>query len=54
MEIRRPQDHGKSSTYFEGEVKDKSGNYAKGKVSKEAGDDGYDCEVKAGKEKKNK
>ncbi len=48
------KDHGKSSAYFEGEVKDKNGNYAKGKVSKENGDDGYDCEVKAGKEKKKK
>lgn len=46
------KDHGKSSFYFEGEVKDKDGNYAKGKVSKEKGDDGYDCEVRAGKEKK--
>lgn len=48
------KDHGKSSGYVEGEVKDKHGNYAKGKVSKESGDDGYDCEVKGGKEKKNK
>lgn len=48
------KDHGKSSSYFEGEVKDKNGNYAKGRVSKEKGDDGYDCEVKAGKEKKKK
>ncbi len=47
-------DHGKSSTYLEGEVKDKNGNYAQGKVSKEKGDAGYDCEVKAGKEKKKK
>lgn len=48
------KDHGKSSSYLEGEVKDKNGNYAKGKVSKEKGGDGYDCEVKAGKEKKKK
>ncbi|MBS0651705.1 MAG: hypothetical protein JSR93_11140 [Verrucomicrobia bacterium] len=48
------EDHGKSSAYVEGEVKDKDGTYAKGKISKENGDNGYDCEVKADKEKKNK
>lgn len=48
------KDHGKSSTYFEGEIKDKDGNYAKGRISKEREDDGYECDVKAGKEKKNK
>jgi hypothetical protein len=47
-------DHGKSSAYFQGEIKDKNGNYAQGKVSREKGEDGYDCELKAGKEKKKK
>lgn len=48
------KDHGKASAYFEGEVKDKDGNYAKGKISKEKGSDGYDCNVEGGKEKKKK
>ena len=48
------KDHGKFSGYIGGEVKDKNGNYAKGKISKEKGSDGYDCDVKAGKEKKKK
>lgn len=48
------KDHGKTSLYFEGEVKDKDGNYAKGRVSKEKESDGYDCGVEAGKEKKKK
>jgi hypothetical protein len=48
------KDHGKSSSYFEGEIKDRNGNYAKGKVSKEEDDDGYDCNIKAGREKRNR
>ncbi len=48
------KDHGKTSFYLKGEVKDKNGNYVKGKVSKEEGDDGYDCEMKAGKKKEMK
>lgn len=48
------KDHGKISGYVEGEVKDKNGNYAQGKVSKESDEDGYDCDVKAGKDKKKK
>jgi hypothetical protein len=46
------KDHGKISSEFGAEAKDKSGNYASAKVSKEKGDDGYDVEVNAGKEKK--
>lgn len=46
------KDHGKTSGYVEAEVKDKGGNYAKGKASKESGDDGYDYEIEAGKKKK--
>jgi hypothetical protein len=48
------KDHGKSSGYVEGQVKDKNGNYASGKVAKEEDDDGYSVDVKAGKEKKHK
>ena len=48
------KDHGKTSLYFEGEIKDKDGNYAKGRVSKEKESDGYDCRVEAGKEKTKK
>lgn len=48
------KDHGKTSLYFEGEIKDKDGNYLKGKASKEKGDDGYNCELEAGTEKKKK
>ena len=47
------KDHGKFEAYVEGEVKDKNGNYAKGKVSKDE-DGEYDCDVKGGKEKKRK
>lgn len=48
------KDHGKVSGYVGGQIKDKKGNYASGKVTKEKGDDGYECEVNAGKVKKNK
>jgi len=48
------KDHGKFSLYVEGEIKDKEGNYAKGKISKEKGSDGYDCNIEGGKEKKKK
>jgi hypothetical protein len=46
------KDHGKVSSEFGVEAKDKNGNYAGAKVSKEKGEDGYDVEVNAGKEKK--
>ncbi|GEM_PF-5795713 len=45
------KEHGKPTFYFEGELKDKNGNYANAKVSKEKNDDGYDCELKVGTEK---
>jgi len=46
------KDHGKVSSELGVEAKDKNGNYAGAKVSKEKGEDGYDVEVNAGKEKK--
>jgi hypothetical protein len=46
------KDHGKISGYVEGEIKDKKGNYAGAKVSKEKEDDGYECDLNAGTEKK--
>ncbi len=48
------KDHGKSSVYVEGQVKDKNGNYVKGKVSREKEDDGCQCQVEAGKKKEKK
>lgn len=46
------KDHGKISSELEVTAKDKNGNHAGAKISKEKGEDGYDVEVNAGKEKK--
>jgi hypothetical protein len=45
-------DHGKVSAYVKGKVQDDSGNYFKGKIVKEEGDNVYLLDAQAGTEKK--
>jgi hypothetical protein len=45
------KDHGKVSGHIKGGVRDNKGNYAGAKISKEQGDDGYECGVEGGKKK---